>query len=195
MALLPVAEALARILDGVPVSGFEPVALLEARGRTLAEPLRALFFQPPFAVSAMDGYAVRATDVATIPARLMLMGESAAGRRFAGRVEAGQCVRIFTGAALPEGADAIVIQEDTTRDGDAITIREVSALGQHVRAKGLDFAEGQTLLAPGRVLDARALTLAAAMGHGTLPCRRRPRVAILATGDDPFIPKETTTQQ
>lgn len=184
MALVPVSEALSRILDGVPVSGFEPVALLEARGRTLAEALSALFFQPPFDVSAMDGYAVRAADVPTVPARLMLIGESAAGRRFTGRVEAGQCVRIFTGAALPEGADAIVIQEDTSRERDAITIREVSAQGQHVRGMGLDFAKGQRLLEPGRVLDARALTLAAAMGYGTLPCRRRPRVAILATGDE-----------
>ena len=191
MALLPVAEALARILDGVATTGVEPVALLDARGRTLAAPLAAKFSQPPFAVSAMDGYAVCGADVASLPTQLKLIGESAAGRRFGGTVGNGECVRIFTGAAIPEGADSIVIQEDTQRDGDSITIKEANPPGVYIRDCGLDFREGQTLLEPGRVLDARALTLAASMGHSALPCRRRPRVAILATGDELVMPGET----
>ena len=191
MALLPVEQALSRILEGVVAARVEQVPLLEARGRTLAEPLAAKFSQPPFAVSAMDGYAVRAADVAGVPSRLKVIGESAAGRRFAGHVEPQQCVRIFTGAAIPDGADAIVIQEDTARDGATIIITEASAAGLHVRGRGIDFTEGQTLLDAGRVLDARALTLAASMGYGTLPCARRPRVAILATGDELVMPGET----
>lgn len=191
MALMPVSEALARILSGVQVLGAEPVALLDARGRALASPLSALFWQPPFAVSSMDGYAVRAADVTTIPAQLTMIGESAAGRRFTGRVESGQCVRIFTGAPLPEGADAVVIQEDTAREGNFVTIRETCAAGHYVRPKGMDFAQGQTLLGAGHMLDARALTLAASMGHAELACVRRPRVAILATGDELVWPGET----
>jgi molybdopterin molybdotransferase len=191
MALLPVAEALARILDGVATTATEPVALLDARGRTLADPLAAKFSQPPFAVSAMDGYAVRSADVASLPSQLKLIGESAAGKRFNGRISAGECIRIFTGAAIPVGADVIVIQEDTTRDGDVITIKDANPPGVYIRNRGLDFSEGQTLLEPGRVLDARALTLAASMGHSVVPCRKRPRVAILATGDELVMPGET----
>lgn len=191
MALIPVAGALDRVLNGVTPSGIETVPLLQARHRTLAAPLTALLTQPPFDVSAMDGYAVRSADVAQVPARLTLMGESAAGRRFDGNVAAGQCVRIFTGAAMPAGADAVVIQEDTDRDGGIVIAKESSPPHRHVRDRGLDFREGQTLLDPGRVLDARALTLAAAMGHAYLPCHRRPRVAILATGDELVMPGET----
>ena len=190
MALLPVAQALARILEGVAPTSAEPVDLLHARGRTLAGPLEAKFSQPPFAVSAMDGYAVRAADVTTVPAKLTLIGESAAGRRYSGRVEAGQCVRIFTGAPIPEGADAIVIQEDTSRVGGGITISEASPWGHYVRPMGMDFSLGEILINPGRVLDARALTLAASMGHAVLPCHRKPRVAILATGDELVWPGE-----
>lgn len=190
MALLPVEEALRRIIDGVTPVTPEHVVLLEARNRTLAEPLAARFTQPPFAVSAMDGYAVIAADAGRAPTTLSLAGQSAAGHRFSGRVASGQCVRIFTGAAMPGGADAIVIQEDTTAEGAQITMREAAKVGQHVRIKGIDFAQGQVLLHPGRVLDARALTLAAAMGHASLPCRRRPRVAILATGDELVMPGE-----
>ncbi len=191
MALLPVDQAIARVIDGAPLTISQAVPLLQARGRTLAEPLDAFFTQPPFAVSAMDGYAVRAADVVRVPARLTLAGTSAAGHRFHGAVEGGHCVRIFTGAALPEGANAIVIQEDTTPDGDGIIMRETSPPGRHVRTQGFDFVSGQRLLAAGRVLDARALTLAAAMGHASVPCRRRPTVAILATGDELVWPGET----
>ena len=191
MALLPVEDALSRIVDGAHATIAQPVPLLEARGRTLAEPLAALRTQPPFAVSAMDGYAVNAADVMSVPARLTMIGISAAGHRFAGRIVRGQCVRIFTGAALPDGADAIVIQEDTNCEGDVAVIKEVSGVGRHVRGEGIDFIKGQTLLEAGRVLDARALTLAAAMGHATVFCRRRPTVAILATGDELVWPGQT----
>jgi molybdopterin molybdotransferase len=191
MALLPVEEALVRILAGVNPTSLESVALLQARGRTLAAPLAAKFTQPPFDVSAMDGYAVRAADAAAAPVVLRCIGASAAGRRFSGMIGAGDCVRIYTGAAIPDGADTVVIQENTTADGAAITITEASRPGLHIRERGIDFKEGQSLLEPGRVMDARALTLAASMGHAAMPCHRRPIVAILATGDELVMPGET----
>jgi molybdopterin molybdotransferase len=132
----------------------------------------------------MDGYAVRAADVAKVPATLAVVGEAAAGHPFAGSVGPGEAARIFTGAPLPAGTDAIVIQEDTARDGDKVTIREGTPDGGHVRPRGFDFREGQTLLAAGRRLGPREVSLAAAMGHATVPVRRRPRVAILSTGDE-----------
>ncbi len=188
MTLLSVSDATARILDGVTATASEPVTLLSARGRTLAAPIAAKLTQPPFDVSSMDGYAVSSRDVATVPVTLNCTGEAAAGRRFQGTMTAGQCVRIFTGAPMPGGADAVVIQEDTAVDGARITMREAATPHQNVRARGIDFREGDVLLEPGRVLDARAITLAASMAHATLPCRRRPRVAILATGDELVLP-------
>ncbi len=188
MALLPVDQALARILDGVAPLSAETVGIADAAGRTLAAPLAATRTQPPFPASAMDGYAVRAADAAAVPARLRVTGTSAAGHRFAGSVGPGEAVRIFTGAPVPDGADAVVIQEDCDAAGDAVVLRESAVVGRHIRRAGLDFAEGQVLLAGGRRLDARALGLAAAMGHGTLAVRRRPRVAILATGDELVAP-------
>ena len=184
MPALSVDEALDRILDGVAPTPAEPVAIEAAHRRTLAEPLAALLTQPPFDASAMDGYAVRAADVAKLPATLAVIGEAAAGHPFSGSVAAGQAVRIFTGAPLPAGADAIVIQENTQRDGAKVTVREGSIDTGHVRPRGFDFREGETLLAAGRRLGPREVALAAAMGHGTLPVRRRPRVAILSTGDE-----------
>jgi molybdopterin molybdotransferase len=184
MARLPVSEALARILDGAEALEAEQIPLLSARQRTLATGLSAQLTQPPFDVSAMDGYAVRAADAPRAPTILKLIGESAAGRRFQGTLEAGSCVRIFTGAPTPDGSDSVVIQEDAHAEGATITLTEAPALGQHIRRRGLDFTEGQVLLEAGTVLDARGLTLAASMGHGEVPCRRRPRVAILATGDE-----------
>ena len=188
MALLPVRDAIARILDGVTATDAEPVDLLRARGRTLASPVAAKLSQPPFDVSSMDGYAVAAGDVSTVPAELDCIGESAAGRRFLGTMTSGKCVRIFTGAAIPDGADAVVIQEDTAADGNRITIRETAKLNQNIRGRGIDFHTGDVLLDEGRILDARAITLAASMAHATLPCRRRPTVAILATGDELVLP-------
>jgi molybdopterin molybdotransferase len=139
----------------------------------------------------MDGYAVRAADVGKLPATLAVIGQAAAGHPFAGSVAAGQAVRIFTGAPLPAGADAIVIQENADRDGDKVNVRDGSIDKGHIRRRGFDFREGETLLAAGRRLGPREVALAAAMGHGTLPVRRRPRVAILSTGDELVAPGQT----
>jgi molybdopterin molybdotransferase len=190
MALLPVAEALARILDGAGPAAPERAGLLEAAGRVLAEDLPARLTQPPFAASAMDGYAVRAGDVARLPARLKVIGEAAAGAGFRARLGPGEAVRIFTGAPLPEGADAVVIQENTAREGDRVVVTAGAPDPAHVRPRGLDFGVGEVLLRAGRRIDARALTLAAAMGYAEIPVRPRPRVAILATGDE-LVPPGT----
>jgi molybdopterin molybdotransferase len=184
MALLPVEEALRRILDGVAPVGVESVDLIGAADRVLAEDVTATLTQPPFNASAMDGYAVRATDLASEPAALRIIGESNAGSPFDATVGAGQAVRIFTGASVPPGADAVVIQEDTERSGDALTVREAAKAGAHIRRAGGDFHAGDVLLRAGRLLDASAITLAAAGGHATLKVRRAPRIAILATGDE-----------
>jgi molybdopterin molybdotransferase len=186
--MLSVAEALARITAAFAPLPAETVSLAEALGRTLAEDVLARVNQPPVAVSAMDGYAVRATDVATVPARLRVVGEAPAGGAFAGTVGAGEAVRIFTGGPLPAGADAIVIQEDTECDGDAVLIKEPAKAGAFVRPAGLDFRTGDVGIAAGRVLGARDIGLAAAMNHPWLRVRRRPRVAILATGDEVVLP-------
>lgn len=184
MALLPVAEAHWRILDGVVPLGSERVDLLSAADRVLAVPVTAGLTQPPFDASAMDGYGVRAADVAEVPAVLRLIGESNAGQPFGGEVGTGEAVRIFTGASLPRGCDAVVIQENTTRAGDLVTVKEPDAAGANIRRAGSDFHKGDGLLLPGRLLDASAITLAAAGGHAHLDVRRRPRIAILATGDE-----------
>ncbi|HMN87870.1 MAG TPA: molybdopterin molybdotransferase MoeA, partial [Bauldia sp.] len=183
MSLLPVDEAVARILAGVVPLAAETVPLSDADGRTLAAPLAARRDQPPFPASAMDGYAVRAAD-ATVGARLRVTGIAAAGHAFAGSVGPGEAVRIFTGAPVPAGADAILIQEDADAAEGHVVSRDTPVAGQHVRPRGFDFAAGATLLEPGRVLGMREVALAAAMGAATVPVRRRPVVAMLATGDE-----------
>ncbi|RTL72607.1 MAG: molybdopterin molybdenumtransferase MoeA [Hyphomicrobiales bacterium] len=189
-AALTVDQALARILDGVAPTASETVPIGRAHGRTLAANLAARLTQPPFDASAMDGYAVLARDVATLPARLDVIGEAAAGHPFVGTMARGQAVRIFTGAPVPAGADAVVIQENTRREGSAVVIHDGQPDRDHVRKRGSDFSTGQELLATGRVLGPRELSLAAAMGHGAVPVRRRPRVCILATGDELVAPGE-----
>jgi molybdopterin molybdotransferase len=188
MALLPVEEALARLLtDAAPLSA-ETVPIAEAAGRVLAAPLKALRTQPPFAASAMDGYAVRAADLQP-GARLAVIGEAPAGAPFGGRVAEGQAVRIFTGAPVPDGADTILIQENAKRlDQRTVEVLETVAAGRHIRRAGLDFAEGDTLLETGRVLDAAAVSLAASANHARLNALRRPLVAIIATGDELLPP-------
>jgi molybdopterin molybdotransferase len=188
MALIAVEAALARVLDGVAPLAAETAALDAAHGRVLAESLAARRTQPPADVSAMDGYAVRAEDLAAPPTRLRLIGEVAAGRPFEGTVGAGEAVRIFTGGVLPAGADTVVIQERASREGDAVTVEVATARGRNVRARGLDFSAGQVLLAAGRRLTDRDLALAAAMNHPVLPVSRRPRVGMLATGDELVSP-------
>ena len=184
MALLSVEDALARVLDGVEATAPETVAVDAAHGRVLAAPLAALLTQPPFPASAMDGYAVRAADVARLPATLTVIGTVAAGHPYSGRIGPGEAVRIFTGAPIPDGADALVIQENAVQDGDTVVVREGAVEAEHIRPTAMDFCAGDTLLAAGRRLGPRELSLAAAMGHGALAVRRRPRVAILATGDE-----------
>jgi molybdopterin molybdotransferase len=162
----------------------EAVPLNDAYGRTLAADLTALRTQPPAAVSAMDGYAVRAEDVAQAPVTLTLIGEVAAGHPFDGEVKTGQTARIFTGGVMPEGADTVVIQEIAARDGDMVTLQKPTAKGRNVRARGIDFTKGEPLLRKGRHLTDRDLMLAAAMNYPTLNVHRRPKVAVLGTGDE-----------
>jgi len=188
VALMPVAEALRRVLADASPLPAETVALDDALGRVLSEDLAALRTQPPAAVSAMDGYAVRAADVTQAPATLKLIGEVAAGHPFEGAVRAGEAARIFTGGVMPDGADTVVIQELATRLGDTVTFRKPTAMGRNVRAKGIDFAQGQTLLRQGTRLSDRDLMLAAAMNHPTLPVHRRPKVAVVGTGDELVMP-------
>lgn len=189
MALIPVEDALARLLDGVAPCPAEDVALSEADGRVLAADVLARRRQPPFDASAMDGYAMRAADIATVPAQLETIGESQAGRRFDGTVGAGQAVRIFTGAPVPPGADTILLQEDAEVIGQGrIAAREATAAGRHIRVAGLDFELGDTLLHAGRELDPAALSLAASGNHPRVSVVGRPLVAILATGDELVAP-------
>src|SRR6185369_2502705 len=191
MALMPVAEALARVLAEAEPLPAEPAPLVDACGRVLAGDVTALRTQPPADVSAMDGYAVRAADVAKAPVRLTLIGEVAAGHPFEGAVGPGEAARIFTGGVLPPGADTIVIQENAVREGDTVVIAESASKGKHVRVRGLDFERGSVLLARGHRLTDRDLALAAAMNHPTVPVHRRPKVAVLATGDELVMPGTT----
>ncbi|UAJ09204.1 molybdopterin molybdotransferase MoeA [Glacieibacterium megasporae] len=185
--LLGVDEAQARLLNGVVPLPAETVPFAAALGRILAADVVAKLTQPPFAASAMDGYAIRWADRAG-PWRLT--GESAAGRSFAGHVGPGETVRILTGAPLPAGADTVVVQEDVARDGDIVTLtgdgppRE----GAHIRRAGLDFAAGQSVAAAGSRVTPARIGVAAAAGYAALPVHRRPRVAILATGDELVTP-------
>ncbi|BBF93630.1 gephyrin-like molybdotransferase Glp [Blastochloris tepida] len=184
MTLIALDDAQRRVLDGAQPLPAEDVPLAAAHGRVLAADVRARRTQPDRDVSAMDGYAVRHADLAAPPSRLRLAGVSAAGRPFAGRLAPGQAVRIFTGAVVPEGADTVVMQEDCTAEGDAVLIAAVPHPGRHIRQRGLDFSEGRVLLPAGRRLSARDIGLAAAMNHPTLPVHRRPRVALVSTGDE-----------
>ena len=191
MALMPVADALAAILAGAEPLPEEMAALDTAFHRVLARDVAALRTQPPQAMSAMDGYAVRSADAADLTARLKVIGEVAAGRPFARKVGANEAVRIFTGGVIPDGADAVIIQEDTAVDGDHITITEAAKPGRHIRPAGVDFREGDVLLAKGSRLTDRDLSLAAGMNYPELAVHRRPKVAVLATGDELVMPGAT----
>ena len=184
---LPVADAIRLVTEGLEPLEAERVPLGEAQGRVLAEDLEARLTQPPFAASAMDGFAVRSEDVASLPATLRVIGESAAGNRFDGTVGKGGAVRIFTGAPVPHGSDRIVVQENTDSAGETVTVKAVDR-EPFIRPCGQDFAEGDVLLRRGTRLGARHLMLAAAMNHAALPVRRKPRVAILSTGDEVVPP-------
>ncbi len=184
MALISVAEALQRVLEHAAPLPAEETALADANGRVLAYDLKALRTQPPADVSAMDGYAVRSADVANAPVRLKIIGEVPAGRPFAATIGAAEAARIFTGGFVPKGADTIVIQEHTKRDGDFVEIQKPAAKGRHVRPQGLDFRMGDMLLAKGHRLNARDLALAAGMNHPLVPVHRRPQIGLFATGDE-----------
>lgn len=181
---MSVEAARGRMLAHAAPLGVEVAALAEAAGRVLAADVVAARDQPPFAASAMDGWAVRSADT---PGRLRVIGESAAGRAFPGHLGDGEAVRIFTGAAVPEGADAVVIQEEVVREGDAVVVPAVTE-PRHIRPPGQDFRAGERLLGAGARLDAWRLGLAAAAGQNTLGVFRRPRVAVLATGEEIVAP-------
>jgi molybdopterin molybdotransferase len=184
VALISVAEALDRVLAHAAPLPPEQVPLDDALGRVLAADLKALRTQPPGDLSAMDGYAARAADVANVPVQLRVIGEVAAGRPFKVAVGAGEAARIFTGGVMPAGADTVVVQEITERTGDAVTILKPVSKGRHIRRQGLDFRRGDTLFTAGRRLSARDLALLAGMNHPRLPLHRRPQVALFATGDE-----------
>ncbi|HEY1863751.1 MAG TPA: gephyrin-like molybdotransferase Glp [Roseiarcus sp.] len=190
--MITVAEALARVLTSAETPlDEEKVALAAAYGRVLARDLKALRTQPPFPNSAMDGYALRSADTAAAPATLTVVGESAAGSAFEGALGSGDAVRIFTGAPMPDGADAIVIQEDVKREGERIHLSAAVPTGDNLRAAGMDFRTGEALIPAGWRLTPRDVALAAAANHTALPVRRRAKVAILATGDELVPPGGT----
>lgn len=195
---LTVAEALSRVLEACSALQPEQVPLRQAAGRALAHDLRAALTNPSFDASSMDGYAVRAADLAAVPATLTVVGESAAGWPHAGSVKAGEAVRIFTGAPLPDGADTVVIQENTSAGPGnvpetvprTVQVNEAAAKGANIRLRGHDFHEGETVLKAGTVLQARHVLLAASAGHALLAVVRKPIVAIIATGDELVEPSD-----
>ena len=188
--MISVEDAKRRIFAAFRPLPAETVGLADAAGRVAAAPISARRTQPWADLSAMDGYAVRGNDVATAPVTLDVIGSVPAGTHFDGHVGNGQCVRIFTGAPLPEGTDTIVIQEDTDADGDRVTVNAATRKGVYVRPRGFDFSEGDELIPAGRLLTARDIGLAASMNHPWLKVHHRPRVAILATGDEIVMPGE-----
>lgn len=187
--LLPVAEAQQRIIDAVSPLPAEQISLTDGLGRVLAQDVASRRDQPPMAVSAMDGYAVRAADIATLPATLNVIGYAPAGHAFDGALGPGEAVRIFTGAPVPDGADTIVIQENTEQSGETVRVVDGTArAGRFIRLAGLDFATGDVLMPRGKVLTARDIGLAAAMNVPWLSVHRKPRISILATGDEIVMP-------
>jgi molybdopterin molybdotransferase len=184
--LLPVEQALQLLLDGAAPLASEKVALGDAIGRVLAADVKALRSQPPFDVSAMDGYAARVSDL--VQGRpVKVVGESAAGHPYKMQVGTNEAVRVFTGAVVPKGADVVVEQEAAKREGDSVTLKAHSA-GKNIRPAGNDFSEGAVLLRKGHRITARSLGLAAAADHAALECAKRPRIALLATGDELAMP-------
>jgi molybdopterin molybdotransferase len=192
--MLAVDEALKSVLLGIKQLDYEQISIDQSLGRVLAIDLISRLTQPPSAVSAMDGYAVSVNDLATIPVTLKQIGESAAGKSFNGKILAGQTVRIFTGASIPEGANTIIIQEDTEKSGGGIIIKEAAPEGKYIRPAGMDFKKGQKLLKAGTRLNARNIGLAAAMNIPWIKVTRKPRIAILSTGNELVLPGEFVGQ-
>ena len=188
--LLSVRDAHARVIAAFDKLPAETVSVADAAGRVLANPAKARLTQPPADLSAMDGYAVRAEDVPAAPSTLTLVGQAPAGGSYDHALKPGETVRIFTGGPLPMGADAIVIQEDTKAEGNKITILEAPRIGRHIRKAGLDFSVGDAPFPAGRQLTTRDVALAAAMNLPWLSVHRKPRVAILSTGNELVLPGE-----
>lgn len=186
--LLSVRDAQTKILEPLRVLSAETVSLIHAHGRVCAERVLAKLDHPPGPVSAMDGYACRSDDVRTLPARLQIAGISRAGEEFDGVLTEGACVRVFTGATVPKGADIIALQEDVNVQGREAEVLEVPKPGQFIRRAGLDFTRGQICAEEGRVLTARDVGLLTAAGHVQVGVRRWPRIAILSTGDELVAP-------
>ena len=187
--MISVDEARGRILDALRPTPAEVVALADAWNRVTAQDVAARLTQPPADVSAMDGYALQANDGA-LQARLRVVGAAPAGHPFDGQVNTGEAIRLFTGSVVPAGTDTILLQEDATRDGDWVTVNEAVVAGRHIRRAGQDFATGDLIIRSGRRITARDVGLAAAANHPWLTVHRRPRVAILATGDEIAMPGE-----
>ena len=187
MSLLPVEDAIAAILNRVPPPASEIVALAEAAGRVLLEPVIATHDQPPFHSSAMDGYAMRAADVVE-GHRLSIIGTSQAGAGFAGTVGPGEAVRIFTGAPVPAGADTVIMQEEAVAEGGYVSFRVAARLGHSIRPLGNDFTRGQQLIEAGARLSPMQLSVAGAANKARLTVARRPSIALLATGDELVLP-------
>jgi molybdopterin molybdotransferase len=185
--MITVEDARERILGRLRPLPAEIVPLAEAWDRVLAAPVAARLTQPPADVSAMDGYALRAAD-AVAGAVLRVIGEAPAGHPFAGEIQPGQAVRLFTGSVVPPGADTVLLQEDASREGDTVRVNEAAAHGRHIRRMGQDFATGDIVIGAGARLTARQIGLAAAANHAWLGVHRQPRVAILATGDEISLP-------
>ena len=191
--MIAVDEAIANIQAALAPTEEIAASLDDAAGATLAAPVTAQIAQPPFDASAMDGYAVRA-DEAEAGATLTVVGESAAGARFDGEIGPGQAVRIFTGAPVPKGADAVAIQEDVERDGDRITLSQAAVRGRHIRMAGVDFSKGDTLLESGAILTGPALCAAASANNERVAIRRPPTVALIANGDELKMPGDRLGQ-
>ncbi|MFV3129131.1 gephyrin-like molybdotransferase Glp [Niveispirillum sp. KHB5.9] len=189
--MIPLSEARARILAAAKLLPAEQVPITQGLGRVLAADVVARVTHPPTAVSAMDGWAVRTADIVSFPVTLTRIGEAPAGRPFAGTVQVGQAVRIFTGGAMPDGADTVVVQEDADDHGATVTCKDGGGPGRWVRPAGQDFAIGDVGVPAGRRLTVRDVALAAAMNVPWLRVRRRPRVSILATGDEVVMPGDT----
>lgn len=188
--LISVKEALSKVLSAFLPLNAEELSIADALGRVLASDVASRITQPPASVSAMDGYAVRSDDVTAVPVKLTQIGEASAGSGFIGVIRKGETVRIFTGAPLPDGADSVVIQEDTSNDGIQITVHEMSQSGRHVRPKGLDFSKEEVLLKAGTRLNSRHIALVSAMNVPWVTVRRKPRVAILSNGNELVLPGE-----
>lgn len=189
--MISVEEALERIAGNFAPLATETVRLEQAAGRVLAEPAIAKVTQPPVDLSAMDGYAIRFADVPTVPTTLRVVGEALAGGSFGKTLQPGEAVRIFTGGPVPAGADTIVIQENTKSDKDLVTVLELPQQARHIRRAGLDFTAGISSLPAGTVLSPRHLGLLAGMNLPEVLVHRRPRIGLLATGNELVLPGQT----